>query len=118
MPKSARIGIGILALALIGDVAESVGPIVRVTQAFVVVILFGGLLFAIARRRNWARLVFAVCVFGALPFTVTRALRYGAVDPAMLLPIMLTCLQVAGVVCLLLPASNAWFKSPSSVRDS
>ena len=102
MPTAVKLGIGLLGLALIGDVAEAIWLIARIPIAFAVVILFGGMLFAISRQRNWARIAFAACVFGPLPFTVVQAFRYGAIDSRELVPITLTFLQVLGVLCLFL----------------
>ena len=112
MPKTVRLGVTLIGVALALDVMEIFGAkgwtLNSLTQVIVLVLLFGGLLFGIARRRNWARLLFALLFVAALPFSLV-AMSRAPLSRTLVLSMCLAALQAAGLLLLFLPTSSAWY---------
>ena len=62
-PITVRVGIWLIGITLLTDLVASLWPRAHMTggvgQAATTFLIFGCLLYAIGRRRNWARLAFA-----------------------------------------------------------
>ena len=69
-PAPVRRALFVLSLTLVGSAGFMAGPGRAPVTAIVAVVVFGALLLAIARRKNWARLVFAACFLVGLLFAV------------------------------------------------
>lgn len=114
MPRTTRISLWLLSIALALDVITVVWYSGVTGYAFarvaVRLCLFGGLLFAIAYRRNWARLTFAF-LFVVGVFYIVLQMRithsYAPFDVAVV--VCVAALQVAGLIYLFLPESSAWY---------
>jgi len=79
-------------------------------QAATTFLIFGCLLYAIGRRRNWARLVFTFLYIVGVFFALTMMGRFrsaGAI--AVVLTVGLIIVQGAGLACLFLPSASAWY---------
>jgi hypothetical protein len=115
MPRTVRFAILLIGSALACDVIGAVvfGPRRADDAALRVVIIvgiYGGLLYGIARRRNWARLIFASLFAVALPFSVLAMTQYARNAPrSIAVSVVLTFLQGTGLVCLFLPSAAAWY---------
>ena len=115
MPPTVRYGILLIGVALACDVVGAIwfsgGRADSIAIRVVVIVgIYGGLLYAIARRRNWARLIFACLYAIALPFSVIAMLHFmHAVTRTVMVSVVLTLLQGAGLVCLFLPQAAAWY---------
>jgi len=110
MPAQVRIALALLGGSLLLAAATMAGPGRSPITAVVACVLFGPLLFAVARRHNWARIAAAVLV------------AVGVALNAMLLPVLLDqdqliaastvvqgVLQVIGVFLLFRPSSARWY---------
>jgi hypothetical protein len=115
MPVPVRAGLALLGASLLLGAVTMAGPGRSPIAALVVTLLFGALLFAVARRNNWARIACAVLV------------AVGVALNAMLLPLQLDqdrlvaastvvqgALQIGGVLLLLRPASARWYGAPGA----
>jgi hypothetical protein len=122
MPRSVRFGVWLMGIALLWRLAtlfSSVwaGPTTAtsVGRSVFTLCVYGGLLYAIARRRNWARLTVGALFVIALPFAVIELLRYAGLHQVNVVSrpiatfVLIGILQGAGVVCLFLPASTRWY---------
>jgi hypothetical protein len=78
-------------------------------------LIYGTLLYAIARRRNWARLVFAFLYVVSVLLSAGLALHYRT-SGATWSPVRLgeIALIGAGLVCLFLPSASAWYHTPDA----
>ncbi len=113
-PTSVRLGISLVGVSLAVDAVLTLWPGQpdvpgRVGQAATTILIYGCLLYAIARRRNWARLVFAFLYVVAMPFAVMMMLRNDANLAGIAVTICLIALQGAGLVSLFLPTAAAWY---------
>ena len=110
MPPQVRLALALLGGSLLVAAITMAGPGRSPTAALVACLLFGALLFAVARRQNWARIACAVLV------------AVGVALNTMLLPVQLDqdrlvaastvvqgVLQVIGVLLLFRPASARWY---------
>ena len=70
MPPSVHRALWLLSLTLLASAIFMAGPGRAPVTALVAVVVFGALLVAMARRKNWARLVFAACFLIGLLFAV------------------------------------------------
>jgi hypothetical protein len=118
-PVAVRLGISLLLLALILNAAAVLSGAPRMSRlqgtpvssggAIAGLLFYAALLYAIAQRRNWARLLFAfLVVTGTILAIFFAALsrRMGEVSPPGLAFLLLIG---AGVVCLFLPSASAWY---------
>jgi len=81
-------------------------------QAATTFLIFGCLLYAIGRRRNWARLVFTFLYIVGVFFALTMMGRFGSAGAiAVVLTVGLIIVQGAGLACLFLPSASAWYHS-------
>ena len=79
-------------------------------QAATTFLIFGCLLYAIGRRRNWARLVFSFLYIVGVFFALTMMGRFRAAGTiAAVFTVGLILVQGAGLVCLFLPSASAWY---------
>ena len=113
-PTTVRIGIWLIGLTLLTDLIASLWPQAQMTggigQAATTFLIFGCLLYAIGRRRNWARLVFTFLYIVGVFFALALMGRFrsaGAI--AVVLTVGLIIVQGAGLVCLFLPSASAWY---------
>jgi len=79
-PNTVRIGIWLIGLTLLTDLIASLRPRAHMTggigQAATTFLIFGCLLYAIGRRRNWARLVFTFLYIVGVFFALTMMGRF------------------------------------------
>jgi len=113
-PTTVRIGIWLIGLTLLTDLLASLWPRAHMTggigQAATTFLIFGCLLYAIGRRRNWARLVFSFLYIVGVFFALTMMGRFRAAGPiAAVCTVGLILVQGAGLVCLFLPSASAWY---------
>jgi len=113
-PTTVRIGIWLIGLALLTDLLASLWPRAHTTggigQAATTFLIFGCLLYAIGRRRNWARLVFSFLYIVGVFFALTMMGRFRAAGTiAAVFTVCLIVVQGAGLVCLFLPSASAWY---------
>jgi len=113
-PTTVRIGIWLIALTLLTDLLASLWPRAHMTggigQAATTFLIFGCLLYAIGRRRNWARLVFSFLYIVGVFFALTMMGRFRAAGTiAAVFTVGLIVVQGAGLVCLFLPSASAWY---------
>ena len=114
MPRTVAVGVWLIGTALAIDVVGTLllrglglEPIIQVA---ILICLFGGLLAAIAYRRNWARLTFAFLFVVALPFSIIAMSRAAAFSPTTVaLSATLAVLQGIGLICLFLRKSSEWY---------
>ena len=110
MPAAVRFSLGLLAVSLIIRVVTMAGPGRSWGMALVALLVFGALLVAGARRKNWARIALIVLVAVGVAFN------------AMLIPIQFdqdrliaastvvqTVLQLIAVLLLFRQSSVRWF---------
>jgi hypothetical protein len=113
-PTTVRIGIWLIGLTLLTDLLASLWPRPHMTggigQAATTFLIFGCLLYAIGRRRNWARLVFSFLYIVGVFFALTMMGRFRAAGTiAAVFTVGLIVVQGAGLVCLFLPSASAWY---------
>ncbi len=83
-------------------------------QAATVMLIYGSLLYAIARRRNWARLTFTFLYILNVIFSLVMLGRYQRADIATVaLTLGWIVLQGGGLACLFFPSATAWYHGPS-----
>ena len=83
-------------------------------QAATVMLIYGSLLYAIARRRNWARLTFTFLYILNVIFSLVMLGRYQRADIAtVVLTLGWIVLQGGGVACLFFPSATAWYHAPN-----
>ena len=114
MPRTVRVGVWLIGSALALDVIGTFWlrgfNANAIVQVAILICLFGGLLVAIAYRRNWARLTFAFFFVVALPFSIVAMSRAAASSPtSVALSATLAVLQGVGLVCLFLRESSGWY---------
>src|SRR5438309_6501641 len=114
MPKVVRVAIWILGAALAFDIVGTLRlrsfSSASIGQVAIIILLFGGLLVAIAYRRNWARITFAFLWVASLPFSILAMSRAQQVDAGRVtISIGLTVLQAVGLTCLFMPRSADWY---------
>jgi hypothetical protein len=74
--------------------------------------LWLGLLYLVATRRNWARIIFIVSAFLAVPGAVLTVMTSSAADPVTaVVAIGQHGSHLCAGVLLLLPHSSRWFKT-------
>ena len=113
-PTTVRIGIWLIGLTLLTDLIASLWPRAHMTggigQAATTFLIFGCLLYAIGRRRNWARLVFTFLYIVGVFFALTMMGRFRSAGTiAVVLTVGLIIVQGAGLACLFLPSAAAWY---------
>jgi hypothetical protein len=125
MPRSVRLGVLLIASAIAINVLAKLWQrsITSRTIAEVVLMacLFGGLLFAIAYRRNWARLTFAFVWVIAIVFAIVFVTRPGPLTPVLgAVSIAVAVLQGIGLVLLFTREASAWYhpSKPSSLTSA
>jgi len=128
MPRSVRLGIGLMGTVLLWDVVRIFwpGPITTtsVGGSIFTVCVYGGLLYAIASRRNWARLLVGALFVVAVPFVFIRVFSYTRVhemsmtSPPVAVALILGVLQGAGIVCLFLPSASRWYHHLGTYAES
>ena len=118
-PRSVTLAVGALSIALLLGVAIlGFGwrvPVVAVSTFLIV----GGLIFAAARRHNWARWVLAILTIMVLVLTwplVRFQLTYGLVVP--IATVVQITLEAAGLILLFRPAAGRWFRRRDAVTPS
>jgi hypothetical protein len=121
-PVAVRVGLALLLLALIlnatallmsaGHVSRVEGSPTSSGGAAASLLFYGAFLYAMAQRRNWARLVFAfLFVVGAILsilFTLLNRLVGEGWGPQ----VASLFLIGAGLVCLFVPSAAAWYHAP------
>jgi len=113
-PITVRVGIWLIGITLLIDLVASLWPRAHMTggvgQAATTFLIFGCLLYAIGRRRNWARLVFAFLYIVGVFFSLTMMGRFRSAGMiAVVLTMGLIIVQGAGLACLFLPSASAWY---------
>ena len=113
-PTTVRIGIWLIGLTLLTELLASLWPRAHmkggIGQAATTFLIFGCLLYAIGRRRNWARLVFGFLYIVGVFFALTMMGRFRAAGTiAAVFTVGLILVQGAGLVCLFLPSASAWY---------
>jgi hypothetical protein len=109
-PRSVKIAVRCMAVALALGVAILIGwDVPKITAATVVII--GGLIWAVAWRQNWARWTLAAVTISSLVFTwgiIRFQLSYGT-----LLPIATAAqliLEALGLFLLFRPEAGRWYR--------
>ena len=118
-PSSVRLGIWLIGVGLATDAILTLWPgqpymSGRIGQAATTILIYGCLLYAIARRRNWARLVFAFLYVISLPLNVLFMLRSHTTLSGVVITVGLIALQGAGLVFLFVPDAAAWYHHRSA----
>jgi hypothetical protein len=113
-PITVRVGIWLIGLTLLTNLIASLWPRAQmmggIGQAATTFLIFGCLLYAIGRRRNWARLVFTFLYIVGVFFALTLMGRFRSAGTiAVLLNMGLIIVQGAGLACLFLPSAAAWY---------
>jgi hypothetical protein len=125
-PVAVRIGIALLVLALIVRAAALVAFIPQTSRfqgtttsgagAVVSLLFYAAFVYAMAQRRNWARVVFAFLYVTAAMLTIFFALANGRLSEfanplGELMGPQLVLLSLVGVamVCLFLPSAADWY---------
>ena len=113
-PITVRVGIWLIGLTLLTDLIASLWPradmMGGIGQAATTYLIFGCLLYAIGRRRNWARLLFTFLYIVGVFFSLTMTGRFRSAGTiAALFTIGLIIVQGAGLACLFLPSASAWY---------
>jgi hypothetical protein len=85
--------------------------------------LLGLVAYLAYHRRNWARWVQCVIVLGTTLFTLPSdpmflSILNGSASSTALLYGLVSVVQIASAVLLLLPESNRWYRPSSHVRDT
>jgi|SRR5712672_2860379 len=121
-PVAVRLGLSLLLLALILNAAAILisaryvsrvdGSTTRSGGAAASLLLYGALLYAMAQRSNWARLIFAfLYVVGAM-LSILFALLTRWMGEGWGPQLASLLLIGAGIVCLFLPSAAAWYHAP------
>ena len=118
-PVAVRLGISLLVLALVLNAAAVLATAPQVSRlqgtptssggAIASLLFYAALVYAIAQRRNWARLVFGFLFITGTVLAIFFAVlnrRLGEVSAPGLAFLLLIG---AGVVCLFLPSAAAWY---------
>ena len=113
-PNTVRIGIWLIGLTLLTDLIASLWPRAHMAggigQAATTFLIFGCLVYAIGRRRNWARLVFTFLYIVGVLLALTMMGRFGSAGAmAVVLTVGLIIVQGAELACLFLPSASAWY---------
>ncbi len=113
-PNTVRIGIWLIGLTLLTDLIASLWPRAHMAGgiglAAPTFLIFGCLLYAIGRRRNWARLVFTFLYIVGVLLALTMMGRFGSAGAmAVVLTVGLIIVQGAELACLFLPSASAWY---------
>lgn len=114
-PRSVRLALRLLAVPVVIDTVLSVRTKHPVLQPLLTMLVFGGLWYAIATRRNWGRFGFAGLFLVAVPFTIIRVPSYLRGDPfEVVVSLALTVLEAVGLSLLFLPGATAWYRRSRS----
>src|SRR5207249_7241966 len=118
-PNTVRIGIWLIGLTLLTDLIASLWPRAHMAGgiglAAPTFLIFGCLLYAIGRRRNWARLVFMFLYIVGVFVALTMMGRFRSAGTiAVVLTMALIIVQGAGLTSLLLPSASACYHPSGS----
>jgi hypothetical protein len=113
-PVTARVGFWLIGLTVVMDLVASLWPRPgmhpHIGQAAFTLAIYGGLLYAMAHRRNWARLTFAFLYIVSLAVSIPMMTKHQSVEvTTAIVAFVLILLQGAGLVCLFLPRAAAWY---------
>lgn len=90
---------------------------VAVAAAIVIVVSVSFLIAMIARGRNWARILYlAFYLIGTPSFLMSIGSAFGESLQIAIGSVASNLLQVAALVVLFLPVSNAWFRARREIR--
>ena len=113
MPPSVHRALWLLSLTLLGSAAFMAGPGKAPTTALVAVLVVGALLVAIARRQNWARLVFAgFFLIGLLFAVILLPVQFRQAPLFAWVSIVQNVLFAAGVTLLFRQEATRWYRAP------
>lgn len=116
-PTPVRVGIWLIGLTLVAALISYLRPSREmsggISKAATVFVIYGSLLYATARRRNWARLTFAfLYIVGAL-LSLAMLARFGPADAtAIVVTVGWILVQGVGVACLFSRSASAWYHAP------
>jgi hypothetical protein len=85
--------------------------LIAIGVTYVVIVFTAWLVFLIGKRRNWARITYLILFVPGVVFHVTHLrdlLTHTPIDQAVTFAQAL--LQLAAMILVFLPASNAWFR--------
>src|SRR5207247_5246124 len=118
-PIAVQLGVSLLLVGLLSSIAGFLWPkpeMSGIGAAATSLLIYGTLFFAITRRRNWARLLFAFLYVVGVLLSLCMALHYRTVG-ASWSPIRLGQVAVigAGLVCVFLPSATACFHTSEPI---
>ena len=111
VPLSVRLGLVALTVDLLATTAHDLWRSRFDAVSLLWFVLWGGLLFLIFRRRNWARMVYAATVVIFLPLALVTLFPYFRSKPFEAgFVLVMTLIEVFGLVCLFRRSSSEWFR--------
>lgn len=113
-PIAVRVGIWLIGLTLVASLISYLWPRPHMSggigQAATVLLIYGCLLYAAARRRNWARLTFTFLYVVSVILSLAMLGRFRPTGAAMIvLTVGWIIVQGAGIACLFSPSATAWY---------
>ncbi len=113
-PTAVRVGLWLVGLTLLASFVSYLWPRRHMSggigQAATLLLIYGSLLYATARRRNWARLTFTFLYIVSAILSLAMLGRFGPADTAaIILTVGWITVQGAGLACLFLPSAAAWY---------